>query len=194
MLTPGVSVSRSSNLRPRIGVVSIVFWSSVLAAAVRVASIDRRLRGDGHGLGHARHLHARVQPHRLAHRDEHVLLDERRETGERERHRVASGRNLQRHEPPVTIARERSREVRVDVADFDIDAWQHRAAGIDDDAFDDGCGDLRLRQSRRGKGQRENSRGEPDRDHDPRHTTSCHCKCGRRWQRITTHAGFDILV
>ena len=39
MLTPGVSVRRSSNLRPRIGVVSIVFSSSVLAGAVRVVSI-----------------------------------------------------------------------------------------------------------------------------------------------------------
>ena len=37
-LTPGVSVSRSSNLRPRIGVVSIVVSSSVLADAVRVVS------------------------------------------------------------------------------------------------------------------------------------------------------------
>ena len=38
MLTPGVSVSRSSNLRPRIGVVSIVRSFSVLAAVVRVVS------------------------------------------------------------------------------------------------------------------------------------------------------------
>src|SRR5206468_806099 len=38
MLTPGVSVRRSSNLRPRIGVDSIVVSSSVLADAVRVVS------------------------------------------------------------------------------------------------------------------------------------------------------------
>lgn len=37
-LTPGVSVSRSSNFRPRIGVVAIVVESKVLAAAVRVVS------------------------------------------------------------------------------------------------------------------------------------------------------------
>ena len=39
MLTPGVSVSRSSNLRPRIGVEAMVRWSSVVDAAVRVVSI-----------------------------------------------------------------------------------------------------------------------------------------------------------
>ena len=39
MLTPGVSVSRSSNLRPRIGVVAMVVESSVVEAAVRVRSI-----------------------------------------------------------------------------------------------------------------------------------------------------------
>ena len=38
MLTPGVSVSRSSNLRPRIGVDAIVASFSVVAAAVRVVS------------------------------------------------------------------------------------------------------------------------------------------------------------
>ena len=38
MLTPGVNVRRSSNLRPRIGVDSIVVSSSVLAAVVRVVS------------------------------------------------------------------------------------------------------------------------------------------------------------
>jgi hypothetical protein len=38
MLTPGVSVSRSSNLRPRIGVVSIVVAFSVVAIAARVVS------------------------------------------------------------------------------------------------------------------------------------------------------------
>ena len=37
-LTPGVSVSRSSNLRPRIGVFSMVSWFSVLACAARVVS------------------------------------------------------------------------------------------------------------------------------------------------------------
>ena len=36
--TPGVSVSRSSNLRPRIGVVPMVVASSVLVAAVRDVS------------------------------------------------------------------------------------------------------------------------------------------------------------
>ena len=38
MLTPGVSVSRSSNFRPRMGVFSTAVWFSVLAAAVRVTS------------------------------------------------------------------------------------------------------------------------------------------------------------
>src|SRR5258708_34947742 len=37
-LTAGVSVSRSSNLRPRIGVVAIVLSLSVLAGAVRLAA------------------------------------------------------------------------------------------------------------------------------------------------------------
>ena len=37
-LTPGVSVSRSSNFLPRIGVVSTVSWFSVFADAVRVDS------------------------------------------------------------------------------------------------------------------------------------------------------------
>ena len=41
MLTPGVSVSRSSNLRPRIGVDSTVSSFSVFAAAVRVESMTR---------------------------------------------------------------------------------------------------------------------------------------------------------
>ena len=36
-----MSVSRSSNLRPRIGIVSIVVWFSVVAAAVREVSITR---------------------------------------------------------------------------------------------------------------------------------------------------------
>ncbi len=39
MLTPGVSVSRSSNFRPRIGVEPMVRSSSVVDAAVRVVSI-----------------------------------------------------------------------------------------------------------------------------------------------------------
>ena len=107
MLTPGVSVSRSSNLRPRIGVVSIVFWSSVLAAAVRVASMTGDCVVTVTVSATPETFMLGVQPHRLAHRDEHVLLDERREAGQRERHRVASGRNLQRHEPSVTIGRER---------------------------------------------------------------------------------------
>ncbi len=38
-LTPGVSVSRSSNLRPRIGIDSIVAWLIVVAAAVREVSM-----------------------------------------------------------------------------------------------------------------------------------------------------------
>ena len=38
MLTPGVSVSRSSNFRPRIGVDSTVIWFKVLATAARVVS------------------------------------------------------------------------------------------------------------------------------------------------------------
>ena len=38
MLTPGVSVSRSSNLRPRFGVCSTVIAFRVVAAAVRVDS------------------------------------------------------------------------------------------------------------------------------------------------------------
>ena len=37
-LTPGVSVSRSSNLRPSMGVDSIVVWFSVSATAERVVS------------------------------------------------------------------------------------------------------------------------------------------------------------
>ena len=106
MLTPGVSVSRSSNLRPRIGVVSIV----VLVERARGGRARRRRRSatasvtvtvsatpDTFMLG--------VQPHRLADRDEHVLLDERREAGQLERHGVAAGRQLQRHEAPVAIGR-----------------------------------------------------------------------------------------
>ena len=65
--------------------------------------------------------------------------------GQLERDRVASRRELQRDEPSVAIGDERAREVGVDVADFDIDAGQHRAAGIDHDPFDDCCRDLRLR-------------------------------------------------
>jgi hypothetical protein len=41
MLTPGVNVSRSSNLRPRIGSVSTVSALSVVAADVRLDSITR---------------------------------------------------------------------------------------------------------------------------------------------------------
>ncbi len=40
-LTPGVSVSRSSNLRPRIGIDSIVAWFRVVAAAERDVSTTR---------------------------------------------------------------------------------------------------------------------------------------------------------
>ena len=86
-----------------------------------------------------------VRPDRFADGDQHVFLDQRREAGQLERDRIASRRELQRDETTVAIGDERAREVGVDVADFDIDAGQYRAAGIDHDPFDDCRRDLRLR-------------------------------------------------
>src|SRR4030067_994567 len=51
VLTPGVRVSRSSNLRPRIGVVSTGVWLSVLADAVRGVSTTEVGGGAGGGVG-----------------------------------------------------------------------------------------------------------------------------------------------
>jgi len=87
-LTPGVSVSRSSNLRPRIGVVAIVRSSSVEAADVRVvstvgapltvtvsATFETSRRGSSSPSGD---------------RQQHVFLPQRFEARERQRDAVAA--------------------------------------------------------------------------------------------------------
>ena len=132
-------------MRPRIGVVSIVFSLSVAGGRGARRFDGGRLRRDRDRLGHARYLHARRQPDRFTDGDQHVFLDQRREARQLERDRIASRWELQRDETAVTIGDERAREVGVDVADFDIDAGQHGAAGIDHDPFDHRCRDLRLR-------------------------------------------------
>ncbi len=113
------------------------------------------LRRDGDGFGDSRHLHDRVEPGSLSHRDDDVLLHQGREASQFERHRVAAGRQLQGREPTVPVRHERAREIGLDVAGLDIDAREHRAAGVRDHAFDDRGRDLRLRRCGRGQCQRD---------------------------------------
>ena len=105
---------------------------------------SRRLRRHGHRLGDAGRLHRRSESHRLANGDENVFLYQRGESGQFERHCVATRRQLERDEPSGTIGRQRACEVCVDVADLDIHAGEHSAARIEDRAVDDAGRDLRL--------------------------------------------------
>ena len=141
------------------------------AGGGRASRLHRRGLGrHGDGLGHAGELHHRTQSYRLADRGEDVLLHERRETGELERDGVAAGGQLQRDESAVAVRHERAGQVRIDVANFHVDARQDRAARVGDDAFDDGARDLRLRNGRRGQRQRHGHRGEQV--PDPHRSTS----------------------
>ncbi len=99
MLTPGVSVSRSSNLRPRIGVDSTATWLSVLADDVRVTSTGGC--DHGHGFRDARDFHRRRQRDGLTDGQLEAVLRERGEAGEREGDLVVPGRQLQDREPAV---------------------------------------------------------------------------------------------
>ena len=142
--TPGVNDNRSSNFRPRIGVVPMVVSLSVLAEAVRADVDGRGLRGDVDRFGDTRRPHRRRQPQRLTDVDRDAVLHQRREAGQRERHRIDAGRHLERGEAALAVGHQRPREIRADVAHFDADARQDASAGIDDDALDTGGGDLCL--------------------------------------------------
>ena len=74
-LTPGVSVSRSSNLRPRIGVFSIVGLIQ-RAGDRRAGRLDQRGPAHRDGLRDVRHRQPRREVDRLAHGQIDVVLDD----------------------------------------------------------------------------------------------------------------------
>ena len=82
---------------------------------------------------------------RLADGDQDVLLHQRGEAGSLNVTRVAARRQLQRHESAGPIRDAPHDEVRVDVADLDVDAGQHAAAGVEHDSTNVRRGDLSLR-------------------------------------------------
>ena len=143
MLTPGVSVSRSSNLRPRIGVVAMVVSLSVVATAARVVSTT------GVPLTVTVSVtfptaRLRRQIHRLAYREVDVLLHDGPEARQPEGCRIAARRQLQKHEASVRVGRAALREIRLGIDDRDLDSRQHGTRRIRHGALNDAGRDLRL--------------------------------------------------
>ena len=83
--------------------VSTVSSFSVVAAAVRVDSIDARRAGDRHRFGHAGDFHGDRQGDRLPDGQGHVLLHVRRESREGEGELVGARRELQKDEASVAF-------------------------------------------------------------------------------------------
>ena len=143
MLTPGVSVSRSSNLRPRIGVVSIVVSLSVVATAARVVSttgvpltvtVSVTLPTARRGVRLTAWPTVRSM----------FSCTNGAEARQPEGRRVAARRQLQEHEASVRVRRPALREIRLWIDDRDVDARQHGARRIHHRALNDAGRDLGL--------------------------------------------------
>ncbi len=104
MLTPGVSVSRSSNLRPRIGV-DLDRRLIQRCRDGRASRLDDRRAAHGHGFRHVADSQPRREIDGLPDGQGDVVLNDGAEARQAERGGISAGLQLQEHKPPIVIGR-----------------------------------------------------------------------------------------